>query len=203
MSYRIGLTGGIGCGKSTVAARFAAHGIPIIDSDRIARELVEPGQPALAAITQAFGADLLHADGRLDRRALRLRIFGDAGARSRLEAILHPRIRATMQAASAQTEAPYIMLMIPLLIESGWQDMVDRILVIDCAPETQIRRVMARDKASEPEVRAILAAQASREGRLSAAHDILRNEDADTDTLDARIAELDMRYREAARADRT
>ncbi|OBS09052.1 dephospho-CoA kinase [Acidihalobacter prosperus] len=200
MIYRVGLTGGIGCGKSTVAGRFAARGINVIDSDRIARELVAPGQPALAEIVHTFGPEVLQADGRLDRRRLRARIFGDPDARRHLEAILHPRIRATMQSASAVAQGPYVLLMIPLLVESGWQDQVDRILLVDCAPETQIRRVMVRDGIREDEARAILAAQSSREARLAVADDIILNEDGDAATLESRIERLDARYREAARA---
>ena len=139
--FRVALTGGIASGKTTVANLFASHGVPLVDTDLIAREVVEPGQPALAAVASAFGNDVLGPDGRLDRRRLREIIFGDAGARARLEAILHPAIRAEMerQSAAAAQAGPYQILVIPLLAEGGRRDHVDRILVVD-APEDRAGR---------------------------------------------------------------
>lgn len=201
MTFRVGLTGGIGCGKSTVSAIFAAYGIPVIDSDLVARELVRPGEPALAEIAAAFGPEILHVDGTLNRSALRSMAFADEAARRRLEGILHPRIRQALITRSASADGPYVVLVVPLLLESGWEDLVDRILVVDCRPETQIRRVMTRDGASSDETHAVMQAQCSRELRLARADDVIRNEDGDRGLLDARVAELDARYREAARVE--
>ncbi|AOV17899.1 dephospho-CoA kinase [Acidihalobacter aeolianus] len=199
MTFRVGLTGGIGCGKSTVSELFAARGIPVIDSDLVARELVRPGEPALAEIAAAFGPEVLHDDGTLDRRALRSRVFKDEEMRRRLEGILHPHIKSVLVTRSASANAPYTILVVPLLLESGWENLVDRILVVDCAPETQIRRVIARDGCNDADVRDVMQAQCTREARLGRADDVIRNEDSDRHLLDARVAELDVRYREAAR----
>lgn len=194
--YRVGLTGGIGSGKSTVAGLFAARGVKVIDSDRIARELVEPDRPALAEIAAAFGRGVLQADGRLDRRALRALIFADEDARRRLEAILHPRIQAVLHERSARATSPYVMLVIPLLVESGWRSQVDHVLVVDCSPETQVRRVMARDVITETAAREILAAQAGRADRLAAADTVIHNEDGDD--LESQVLRLDALYRREA-----
>jgi dephospho-CoA kinase len=172
---RIGLTGGIASGKSTVAQRFAELGVPVIDSDQIARDVVAPGQTGLAAVAQRFGTGVLATDGSLDRRMLRERVFSDPDARKQLEAILHPLIRAEMQRRSELAGGPYQVHAIPLLVEGGGRDRVDRVLVVDVEPETQVARVMARDGSSESEAHAILAAQASREARLAAADDVLVN----------------------------
>lgn len=148
--FRVALTGGIASGKSTVANLFAAHGVPLIDTDLIARDVVEPGQPALAAVVQAFGSDVLDSDGRLDRRRLREIIFRDAAARTRLEAILHPAIRAAMerQSVAAAQAGPYQVLVIPLLAEGGRRDHVDRVLVVDTPEAAQVERLMTRDAVS-------------------------------------------------------
>jgi dephospho-CoA kinase len=192
---RIGLTGGIGSGKSTVADCFAHLGITVIDSDVIARELVHPGTEALQEIVETFGEGVLRTDGSLDRATLRRRIFGDDGARDKLENILHPRIRQELQARAADITGPYAILVIPLLVEQNWIAEVDRVLVVDCSPETQISRTMIRDHVSAEEARAVLKSQASREQRLSGADDVIDN-DRDRQDLDTRVAQLDRLYRQ-------
>lgn len=194
----VGLTGGIGSGKSTVAERFAARGVPVIDADAVAREVVEPGTVGLARIVEAFGQDILDENGRLSRSRLGARIFQAPGARKRLEAILHPLIRVEMQRRIAHITAPYCVLVIPLLIESGQSDLVHRVLVVDTPRELQYRRVMARDKRPPAEIEAILDAQVSREDRLAAAHDIIVN-DTDLDALDRQVARLHQHYLELSR----
>lgn len=174
---RIGLTGGIGSGKSTVADLFAARGVPLIDADVIARELVEPGQPALADIAAAFGADMLDAQGRLDRARLRARVFGNPAERKRLEAILHPRIHAVMAERAAAQTAPYVLLVIPLLFEADQRDLVERVLVVDAPVETQRARVSARDHLPPAQIDAMLAAQWERQRRLDHADDVIDNSD--------------------------
>jgi dephospho-CoA kinase len=201
-ALRVGLTGGIASGKSAVEAAFARLGVPVVDTDRIAREVVEPGTPALAAVVAAMGQEVLAADGRLDRRRLRGLVFADAARRRRLEAILHPAIRAAVAARVAAVTAPYVVVAIPLLVETNARTTVDRVLVVDCRPETQLARLVARDGETEAGARAILAAQASREARLAAADDVIDNEGTPAE-LDAQVAALDARYRAlAARSDR-
>ncbi len=193
MTLTVGLTGGIGSGKTVVSDRFASHGVPVIDTDLIARELVELGQPALAEIAVEFGPECLDAAGNLDRAALRARVFVDLAGRQRLEAILHPRIRAVAQARTAALDAPYGVLVIPLLVETKMVDLVDRVLVVDVAEAEQLRRVMQRDRMSESEARRILAAQASRSQRLALADDVLENS-GDLASLDRRVADLHQHY---------
>ena len=164
----VGLTGGIGCGKSAVTEIFAQLGVPVIDADKVAREVVEPGQPALAAIRRRFGSHVLSSDGSLDRRKLRDLVFNDEQARQDLEAILHPQIRQTMRQRLAAVNTPYAILSIPLLQESGQSDTVDRVLVVDCTEEIQLERVRLH-------VRAILAAQSSRQEKLRIADDVIDN----------------------------
>ncbi len=195
--YRVGLTGGIASGKSTVAREFAARGIPVIDSDEIARDVVKPGTAALAAIRARFGDGILLPDGQLDRRALRERVFADPAARRDLEAITHPAIRAEMDRRSAEAGGPYQILAIPLLVEGGRGDRVQRVLVVDCDEATQVRRVMARDGVDEASARAVLAAQVGRAARLAAADDVIRNEGGLAD-LGRQVAELHARYLAAA-----
>ena len=175
--YRVALTGGIASGKTTVANLFAAHGVPLVDTDLIAREVVEPGQPALAAVVAAFGSDVLDQEGRLDRRRLREIVFGDAAARRRLEAILHPAIRAEMerQSAAAADAGPYQILVIPLLVEGGRRDHVDRVLVVDTPESVQVARLMARDAVTREQAEASLRAQAARTARLDFADDVVTN----------------------------
>ena len=172
---RIGLTGGIASGKSTVAQRFSVLGVPVIDADEAARAVVAPGRPGLAQIVDTFGAGILTAEQQLDRRALRDLIFADPPSRKTLERILHPLIRAEMERGAADAPGPYLVLAIPLLVEGGNQYRIDRILVVDVDPELQLARLMARDSTTPEQARAILAAQASRGERLKAAHDVLEN----------------------------
>ncbi len=190
----IGLTGGAGSGKSTVAARFAALGVPVIDADEVARALVEPGSPALAEIVTAFGADILDPRGALDREGLRRRILDDPEQRLRLEAILHPRIRAEIRRRLTGLEAPYCLLVIPLLIESGREHYpIQRILVIDCPEALQRSRLRARSGWTDAEVDAMIAAQATRAQRLAAADDVIVN-DGGLDTLESRVEVLHRHY---------
>ena len=189
----IGLTGGIGSGKTAVSDRFARHGVPIIDTDLISRELVEPGQPALADIVAEFGSNCLGRDGRLHRARLRERVFTDPVGRRRLEAILHPRIRAAARERVAALTTPYCLVVIPLLAETGMTDLVDRVLVVDAPEAEQIHRVMARDRIDATQARAILAAQAQRDQRLALANDILEN-DGDFVELDRRVTALHQQY---------
>ena len=172
----IGLTGGIGCGKSAAAARFAEHGVPVIDADDVAREVVQPGREGLRQIIETFGEDMLTPDGTLDRAKLRKRIFSDPAARESVEAILHPLIRQRMQQLAQQVSAPYCLFVIPLLLETGQQEIVDRVLVVDCPPDLQRRRVRERDGSEPEEIEAILAAQVPRDRRLQAADDIIEND---------------------------
>lgn len=189
----IGLTGGIGSGKTEASVRFAQYGVPVIDTDQLARELVEPGQPALAEIVTAFGPGCLNDQGRLRRDHLRERVFADPDGRQRLEAILHPRIRALLQARVAELDTSYCLVVIPLLVETGMTDLVDRILVVDVPEAEQIRRVMARDRVSEEQARRILAAQARRDQRLMQADDVLENV-GDLDLLHRQVAALHAHY---------
>jgi dephospho-CoA kinase len=172
---RIGLTGGIASGKTTVAHRFVELGIPVIDADESARTVVAPGMPGLAAVVDKFGTGLLIADGELDRRALRHLIFADPDRRRELEAILHPLIRADMEQRAHTSAGPYIVMAIPLLVEGGAIDRVDRILVVDVPEDLQRQRVMRRDGVSAEQAQAILAAQTSRENRLQVADDVILN----------------------------
>jgi dephospho-CoA kinase len=172
---RIGLTGGIASGKSTVTQRFAELGVPVIDADVASRRVVEPGTPGLAQVVKRFGARVL-ANGQLDRRALRNLIFKDSSLRQALDAILHPLIRVEMEREAAQAQGPYVIMAIPLLIEGGGSaKRVDRVLVVDADETLQIQRLQARDGSSEQQAREILASQASRAARLAAADDVLLN----------------------------
>jgi len=171
----IGLTGGIASGKSTVAQRFMDLGVPVIDADVAAREVVAPGKPGLQQVIDRFGSRVVGENGELERRALREIIFSDPDARRDLEAILHPLIRAEMDRRAAVAVGPYIVMAIPLLIEGGSRDRVDRILVVDVDEAVQLQRVMARDHCSAEQAQAILASQAPRTARLAAADDVLPN----------------------------
>jgi dephospho-CoA kinase len=190
----VGLTGGIGSGKSTVADNFAAQGVPVIDTDAIARDLTAPGGAALDAVRAAFGEAVMQADGTLDRAALRRRVFSDNTSRHRLEAILHPLIRQRVEQALATLTAPYALIVVPLLVETGgYRDVLDRVLVVDCPEDLQIERVMARSGLTRDEVTAILAAQASRAERLAAADDVIVNS-ASPEVLRTQVAALHRRY---------
>ena len=192
--FAVGLTGGIGSGKSTVADCFAALGVPVIDTDVIARELTAPGGAALEAIRAAFGATVMQADGTLDRAVLRRRVFADSAARHQLEAILHPRIRQGVAQKLATLTAPYALIVIPLLVETGdYRDVLNRVLVVDCPEAVQIARVMARSGLAHGEIKAILAAQAGRAERLAVADDIIVNT-VSLGALRAEVAALHQRY---------
>ena len=189
----VGLTGGIGSGKSTVAERFAARGVPCIDADQLTRDLVEPGEPLLERLVASFGEGILDAQGRLDRRQLRERVFADPAERRRLEALMHPAVYAAMRERIAALDAPYCLLVIPLLVETGAQSRVHRVLAVDVDEATQRARTTARDGVSPEQVDAILASQASRAGRLAAADDVIDN-GGDRDALEARVEALHHRY---------
>jgi dephospho-CoA kinase len=199
---RIGLTGGIASGKSTVEQRFAELGVPVINADDSSRIVVAHGQPGLAGIRAAFGDSVLTPDGGLDRRALRTLIFKDAARRKELETILHPLIREDMDRRSAAAAGPYVVLSIPLLVEGGARDRVDRVLVVDVDEALQIERLMARDSIGADEARAILAAQASRSARLRAADDVVVNAGTVPELRQA-VDRLHRRYLEIAAATRS
>lgn len=171
----IGLTGGIASGKSAVGDEFARLGVPVIDADQIARDVVRPGQPALAEIRDTFGQNVIQADGTLDRQRLRQIVFADEAARKKLDAIVHPRVGEELQRAREQATGDYVVLMVPLLIEAGMEALVDRVLVVDVPEEVQIERLRARDTVDEEQARRMIEAQASREQRLARADDVLRN----------------------------
>lgn len=176
MRFVVGLTGGIGSGKSTAARMFAELGAELIDSDAIAHELTAPGGAAIEPIRAAFGADMITTAGALDRAAMRRLVFSDAGARARLEAILHPAIRAEADLRCINSTAPYVILVVPLLVETGaYRGRVERVLVVDCSEEVQIARTMTRSGIPAEQVRAIMAAQAGRTARLAAADDVIDN----------------------------
>lgn len=196
---RIGLTGGIASGKSTVADMFADLGIPVIDTDLIARDVVAPGQPALQEIREAFGAGVIAEDGSLDRPAMRALVFADDGARRRLEAILHPRIGAATREQADAAGGPYQIIVVPLLLDSSLRAFVDRVLVVDCEEETQVARLLSRDAESESQARRILAAQASRAERLAIADDVIANE-GDLDDTREQVRRLHRRYLDEAAA---
>lgn len=196
-SFRVGLTGGIASGKSTVADRFAELGIPIIDTDVIARDLVQPGEPALDAIHARFTDAVLDASGRLDRGAMRKIIFASEDARLELEAILHPRIGAEVLRQSDLVNGPYQIIVVPLLVNSPLRQNLDRTLVVDCSEDEQIRRLVQRDKETPAQARRILAAQSSREERLAIADDVIRN-DVDLQALGKNVKDLDRKYRHLA-----
>lgn len=189
----IGLTGGIGSGKSTVGAMFGELGVPVLDADQVARELVCPGCPALQRIAEEFGPGLLDSSGGLDRAALRRLVFADPARRQALEAILHPLIGARVEEWVSRVSASYCVLLIPLLLESGWTDKVDRVAVVDMPETLQIRRTMERDGLTAGDVEAIMRAQVSREQRLGRAHDVITN-DRDMSHLRDQVEKLHRLY---------
>jgi len=209
---RIGLTGGIGSGKSEVSRLFAECGAAVIDTDVISRELVEPGQPALQDVIHVFGPGVLNSEGRLNRDQLRAQVFADPGKRHQLEAILHPRIRDRALELVGAAESPYCMLVIPLLVETGTvrpgtgrEDRpgdndyrLDRVLVVDTPTEKQLERVTQRDALSHPDIEAILVSQASRAERLAIADDVILN-DGSLEHLEAEVIRLDRQYRQLSR----
>ncbi|MEO6365784.1 MAG: dephospho-CoA kinase [Luteimonas sp.] len=192
----IGLTGGVASGKSEIARRFEALGVFVADADVIARGLVAPGGPVLAQIVEVFGATILHANGALDRPALRQRVFADESARKRLESLMHPPIRAALHAACMLAPVPYAIAAIPLLTEGGGRrayPWLNRILVVDVPRDMQLRRLMQRDGVHARLAEQMVAAQATRTERLAIADDIIVNEGS-LDALTAQVAALDMRY---------
>ncbi|MCL4315731.1 MAG: dephospho-CoA kinase [Gammaproteobacteria bacterium] len=193
----VGLTGGIGAGKSTVAELFQALGVPVLDADAIARELVDKGKPALTRLTEMFGREILDDNGALNRTRLRTLVFNDAAQRRQLEALLHPLIREEMQARLKRLKASYCIVCIPLLVETGQTASVQRVLVIDAPDELRRRRVVTRDGLTAAEFNAVLAAQAGREERLAAADDVIVN-DGGRDRLKQRVDELHRRYMQLA-----
>jgi dephospho-CoA kinase len=192
-ALRIGLTGGIGTGKSEASRRFAALGVPVIDTDLIARELVSAGQPALAEITARFGDNLLDQHGELDRAKLSDIVFSDTAQRKELENILHPRIRARAIALMQHTDAAYCIVVIPLLVERAQDYPLDRVLVVDAAQELQYQRIAQRDGMSPQRIATVLAAQADRASRLAVADDVVLN-DGSLAELHAKIDQLHQRY---------
>ena len=194
MTFIIGLTGGIGSGKSAAADLFAELGAAVVDADAIAHELTAPGGAAIPRIRAAFGDAVIAPDGALDRAVMRKRVFADAEAKARLEAILHPMIRDESDRRCAEARAPYVVLVVPLLVESGsYRRRVRRVAVVDCPEETQVARVMARSGIEAGEARAIMAAQVSRQDRLAAADDVIDNS-GDLSELRAQIGRLHRIY---------
>jgi dephospho-CoA kinase len=189
----IGLTGGIGSGKSTVADLFARLGAGVVDTDLLARELTQPGTPTLAQIAAELGAEILNPDGSLDRGRLRGRVFSDPAARARLESILHPPIRDLMLERAARLRAPYVILMIPLLFETGQQALVHRVLVVDCPEAIQVERVRRRSGLSEPEIARIMESQVPRAERLAGADDVISNQ-GEPEALLPQVEELHRHY---------
>jgi dephospho-CoA kinase len=189
----VGLTGGIASGKTTVADLFVQRGVPLVDADVSAREVVSPGSQGLAAVVEAFGTEVLAADGHLDRRALRQRVFADPQERRRLEAILHPLIRQHLQDSLRALSGPYALLVAPLLLEGELSKTVHRVLVVDVPEEMQIRRVMMRDGSSRQEAEAILNAQMSRQERLRRADDVIVNDNG-LDALEEQVERLHQAY---------
>lgn len=201
--YTIALTGGIASGKSEVERRFRALGIHVADADLAAREVVEPGTTGLAEIVEVFGPDALGADGSLDRATMRLRVFSDAAARGRLEAIIHPRVRTALRTACEAAPGPYAMAAIPLFVEAGrdaYAAWIDRVLVVDVPVEVQLARLLRRDGIDEALAWEMIRAQATREERLAVADDVIDN-DGPLEALDARVQALDASYRALARPD--
>lgn len=198
MAYCVGITGGVGSGKSRAASMFGELGAGIVDTDEISHRLTASSGAAMPDIVAAFGPSAAAADGSLDRAAMRQRVFADPQARSRLEGILHPRIRRTAYAEVAASTAPYVLLVVPLLLETGaYRDVVQRVLVVDCDEALQVSRTMARSRLDEAAVRAIMAAQLPRDRRLALADDVIRN-DSDIDQLRQQVAALHRKYLELA-----
>ena len=189
----IGLTGGIGSGKSTVTTLFGKLGVPVVDADIVSRQVVEPGQPALTEITHQFGPSILTAEGQLDRQRLREVIFGSAAKRRQVEKMLHPRILAEMKRQARQRATPYCIFAIPLLLEAGQQDEVERIVVVDATDDIRRQRIKKRDRLSDSEIDAILKTQLGRNERLAAADDIITN-NGDLGALQQQVETLHRRY---------
>jgi len=195
--FRIGLTGGIAGGKTTVADLFADLGIPVIDTDLIARDLVRPGTPALNEIHDRFGDTVFDASGNLDRSSMRKIIFASDDARLDLEAILHPRIGAEVMRQADAANGPYQIIVVPLLVDSPLKQFVDRVLVVDCTEDVQMQRLIRRDAETEGQARRILEAQSSREDRLAIGNDVIQN-NTDLQQLGEDVRDLDEMYRRLA-----
>jgi len=194
MTLVVGLTGGIGSGKSAVADLFAGLGVPVVDTDALAHALSRPGEPGHAAVVAAFGPAVLAPDGTLDRAALRRAVFADPAARSRLEAALHPLIRGEARRLIAAWSAPWGLVVVPLLFErGGFDEVVRRAIVVDCPEDEQVRRVVARSGLPAAEVRAIIAAQLPRAERLARADDVVDNAGPPS-ALVPQVAALHARY---------
>lgn len=203
MSFVVGLTGGIGSGKSAAAEEFARLGATVVDTDTIAHELTAPGGAAMPEVERLFGAEVVGADGAMDRAKVRVRVFADPAARKALEALLHPLIRDESRRRIAAAKGPYVLHVVPLLVESAdYRMRVDRVLVVDCPEALQVARVRARSGLSEAEVRAILASQASRAERLAAADDVVDNSGS-LEALRKQVAALHQKYLEYSSAERT
>ena len=198
---RIGLTGGIASGKTTVANFFADLGVPVIDTDVIARDVVAKGAPALAQIRADFGNAVFNDDGLLDRKAMRKLVFSDDSKRRQLEDILHPRIRATAVVQAQAVTDPYMIIVVPLLVESPMKALMDRVLVVDCSVDVQLKRLLARDTEDEAQARRMIAAQASRDERRAIADDVLLN-DTDLDETRRQVDALHHRYLELSNSNR-
>ena len=196
--FRIGLTGGIACGKSTVANLFVALGVTLVDTDLLAREVVEPGSPLLGEIARHFGAQVLQKDGSLDRAILRQRVFANPAERQWLEQLTHPAIRELTDARCEAATGPYVMVAIPLLVETRGAARFDRVLVVDCEPELQLARLQARDGMTREQAQRMLAAQATREQRLAVADDVILN-NGDIAALRDQVEKLHGQYSVAAR----
>lgn len=198
MTLRVGLTGGIGSGKSAVATRFANIGIPVIDTDVIARKLVEPGEAALTEISDTLGKKFISEDGRLRRAQLREAIFENEATRKRLEAILHPRVAKAVAREVDSLDLPYCIIVIPLLFEAAQEYLVDRVLVVDAPEELQVNRVVTRDHSDAARVRQIMASQLDRKSRLAHADDVIVN-DGDESGLEDQVNRLHEHYLQMAR----
>ncbi|CAD6558891.1 dephospho-CoA kinase [Paraburkholderia metrosideri] len=186
--FVVGLTGGIGSGKSTVADLFAAHGVPLVDTDVIAHRISAPHGLAMPLIAAEFGDAFVAPDGSLDRTRMRALVFSDEDARKRLEAITHPLIRAETEREQREAQGPYVIIVVPLLVESGsWKNRANRVLTVDCSVETQIARVMNRNGFTREQVLAIIARQATREARLAAADDVIDNDNAPLELLKTQV----------------
>lgn len=193
--FAVGLTGGIGSGKSTVADLFAKRGVTLVDTDVIAHRITAPQGLAMPSIATAFGPSFVAEDGSLDRARMRALVFSDENARKRLEAITHPLIRAETERQRQQAPGPYVIVVVPLLVESGsWKTRVNRVLAVDCSVETQIARVMRRNAFTREQVLAIIARQATREARLAAADDVIVNDNRSLDELEVDVDQLHRTY---------
>ena len=198
--FVVGLTGGIGSGKSTVADLFAARGVPVVDTDLIAHRITASHGLAMPQIEAEFGPSFVAADGSMDRARMRALVFGDETARKRLEAITHPLIRSETERETEAAEGPYVIVVVPLLVESGtWKKRVNRVLDVDCSVDTQLKRVMRRNGFTREQVLAIVARQASRDARLAAADDVIVNDDAPIGTLMNEVDALHRKYLELVR----